>query len=223
MDTSDPKGDTPIPSRMTLSPEDVRALNTASEMIHRGMRATTDLDRCAERFRSTIGELNATLKPLAAAGSIRGPVSESIVTVDDGLLLRSPGGYDARPYHHAAPHVRVAFGTSNPNYGRARNDAERLAHFAHSTTAPALSGVNGLGTALTDLAARLRYAIKLAYGVPLRNDRTVATRNAAVRDAETALAGILAFAASLRETGALPPVPDAPVSTLTTITPEPLQ
>lgn len=94
MDTSDPKGDTPIPSRMTLSPEDVRALNTASEMIHRGMRATTDLDRCAERFRSTIGELNATLKPLAAAGSIRGPVSESIVTVDDGLLLRSPGGYE---------------------------------------------------------------------------------------------------------------------------------
>lgn len=133
------------------------------------------------------------------------------------------GGYDARPYHHAAPHVRVAFGTSNPNYGRARNDAERLAHFAYSTTAPALSGANGLGTALTDLVARLRYAIKLARAVPLRNDRTVATRNAVVRDAETALAGILAFSAALRETGALPPLPDAPAPTLTTITPEPLQ
>lgn len=133
------------------------------------------------------------------------------------------GGYDARPYHHAAPHVRVAFCTSNPNYGRARNDAERLAHFAYNTTAPALSGANGLGTALTDLATRLVDAIKLAQAVPYRNDRTVAARNNAVREAGEALRGIRAFASALRETGALPPLPDAPASALITITPEPLQ
>lgn len=133
------------------------------------------------------------------------------------------GGYDSRPYHHAAPHVRVAFCTSKPDYGRARNDAERLAHFAYSTTAPALSGAKGLASTLDDLVTRLVVAIKLANAVPYRNARTVATRDTATRAAGEALRGILAFSAALRETGALPPVPDAPVSTLTTITTEPLQ
>lgn len=133
------------------------------------------------------------------------------------------GGYDPQPYHHAAPHVRVAFCTSKPDYGGARNDAERLTHFAYSTTAPALSGARGLASTLDDLATRLVYAIKLAGAVPYRNERTVATRDNATREAGEALRGIRALAASLRDTGALPPLPDAPASALTTITPEPMQ